>query len=74
MEIHGRSCLEDILKKTTCGIHFWGLKGEKMTQWRTSAFGIDEDEPQDQVLPGKLTCPLKNQWLEDVCPTEIVPF
>jgi len=25
-------------------------------------------------LPGKLTCPLKKHWLEDVFPIEIVPF
>ena len=24
--------------------------------------------------PGKLTCPLENQWLEDVFLIEIVPF
>ena len=26
------------------------------------------------ILPEKLICPLKNQWLEDVLPIEIVPF
>ncbi len=49
-------------------------------QWNTpptytwSYMEIPSIEMEIWLLPVKLTCPLENQWLEDVVPIEIVRF